>query len=149
LAVDVLGRKTGQYARSIGDPAEAETAEEYFEKRFDRIKEIFIQKAAETNFPRVSMQGFNSLLIQLGFVKDAAQTSEWQRLFKAAESNIDTTNKKQNLNRAQFFEVIMRIAGERYHKSETGSISDALRMFSKDNLKKLVQKHCSWKSFRE
>jgi hypothetical protein len=52
-----------------------------------------VQKAAETAFPRVSTQGFNSLLIQLGFVKDVAQTSEWMRLFKAAEAQVDSAKK--------------------------------------------------------
>jgi hypothetical protein len=107
------------------------------EQYFNVIKEIFIQKAAETAFPRVSTQGFNSLLIQLGFVKDVAQTSEWMRLFKAAESQVDSAKKQQNLNRSQFFELILRIGGERYHKIETSSIGEALRLLINENLNSL------------
>lgn len=43
----------------------------------------------------------------------------------------------------------MRIGGEKYHKIETSSIGEALRLLINENLNKLQQKYCEWSTFRE
>jgi len=101
--------------RCVGDPDETERVEQVFRESFFVLKEIFIEKAAETNYPKVGRAGFESLLVQLDLISKQYPVNYFAAHFDASIQTDDKSKRSRNCNRAQFFELLMRLARDKYY----------------------------------
>jgi len=149
LKYDMVNRKTSSY---IKDLDEVDRVESVFTEYFHQLKEIFIESASRSlSFPKITPDGFNHLLKELGFVSKKHSTNYYARLFTAAERSEDNKANSKNLNRGQFFELLLRLAGEKYKDEQKSFFLSLQCLITEDLLQKLnfnSKGQRNWASFR-
>jgi hypothetical protein len=109
-------------------------------KNYAKIKEIFITLAVKSSYPSISLLDFSSFIASLGFLSDPSSTLTLQhldRLFIAANYEVEEQdeNPDRSLNRFEFIEVLVRVAGVRYRDTKmVGRYSEAMDLLLTQDL---------------
>jgi len=96
----------------------------HFENNFFILKEVFLEMAAETAWPQVSLIGFSNFCQRIGLVDGLhLNLGDVDRMFIAARLVEGEKQKFQNMNRHMFFEAFCRVGMKRWYDMGKGEFS--------------------------
>ena len=102
-----------------------------------KLKDVFLKLIAKSRFPNISWLDFADFCVDMSIPDKGCSIAKIDMAFIATNVELQRNdeNPDKDLNRCEFWEILVRLANEKYKKTgQADRISTALRKLLKDNI---------------
>ncbi|CDW81533.1 UNKNOWN [Stylonychia lemnae] len=137
--------------RFIKDTEDIRACEQVIKDNIVVLKDIYITLISTSNYPNINWNEFTLFVKQANIVDEKTTFSAIDRSFIATNVELEqiAENPDRALCRYEFFEVLVRIAGQKFKESRlVATYSEALTKLLKEHVISKTQR-LPWQSFRD
>ena len=135
----------------VKDPAQVEKIEDLIAENVPLLKQVYISLISNSLYPNITWLDFSNFIETLNVIDGRTNLSTIDRLFITTnlEEEEVADNPNRSLCRYEFWEVLVRIAGQKFKEQKIcDNYLDAFEKFLKEHLLKYARVE-PWQEFRD